>query len=88
MKNKILTVISSIMLFVPWTILIVRTNAWALKSPAAGKIILFYALFMVFSGVFTISSYFVSKVQNILMKICLVVNTIYAVAGIIFLSMM
>ena len=88
MKNKILTIVSTVMMFVPWTIFIVRMNEWALESPAAEKIILCYALFMVFSGVFTIISYFVPKVQNGLMKACLVINTIYAAAGVIFLSMM
>lgn len=36
MKNKILTAISTIMLFVPWTILPLRTFDWALESPVAG----------------------------------------------------
>lgn len=35
MKNKILTAISTIMLFVPWTILPLRTFDWALESPVA-----------------------------------------------------
>lgn len=36
MKNKILTAISTIMLFVPWTILPLRTFDWALESPDSG----------------------------------------------------
>lgn len=88
LKNKILTFFCTIMLFIPWTILLVRMNEWALKSPAAERIITGYALFMLFSGVFTIISYFVEKAQNVLMKVCLVINTIYAAAGVIFLSMM
>lgn len=36
MKNKILTAISTIMLFVPWTILPLRTFDWALESPGSG----------------------------------------------------
>ena len=35
LKNKILTAISTIMLFVPWTILPLRTFDWALESPVA-----------------------------------------------------
>ena len=35
MKNKILTAISTIMLFIPWTILPLRTFDWALESPVA-----------------------------------------------------
>jgi len=35
MKNKIYTAIATIMLFVPWTILFLRTFEWALESPTA-----------------------------------------------------
>ena len=51
MKNKILTTISTIMLFVPWTILPLRMFDWALESPVAEIIISCYAAFMIFSGV-------------------------------------
>lgn len=88
MKNKILTAISTIMLFIPWTILPLRTFDWALESPAAEIMIACYAAFMIFSGVFTIISYVKAKVQSNLMKVCLVVNSLYAVAGVGFLTMM
>ena len=88
MKNKILTVVSAIMLFVPWTILPLRTFDWALESPVAEIMISCYAAFMIFSGVFTIISYVKAKVQNNLMKFCLVVNSLYAVEGVGFLAMM
>lgn len=87
MKNKILTVISTIMLFVPWTILPLRTFDWALESPVAEIMIVCYAAFMIFSGVFTIISYAKAKAQSNLMKICLVINSLYAVAGVVFLGM-
>ena len=41
-----------------------------------------YAAFMIFSGIFTIVSYVKAKVQNNLMKVDLVVNSLYAVFGI------
>lgn len=88
MKNKILTAISVIMLFVPWTILPLRTFDWALESPVAEITIACYASFMIFSGVFTIFSYVKAKVENNLMKVCLIVNSLYAVAGAAFLGMM
>ena len=47
MKNKILTAISTIMLFVPWTILPLRTFDWALESPVAEIMISCYAAFMI-----------------------------------------
>ncbi|MCU0078048.1 hypothetical protein [Extibacter muris] len=88
MKNKILTAVSTIMLFVPWTILPLRTFDWALESPVAEIMIACYAVFMIFSGVFTIISYVRAKAQSNLMKVCLIVNSLYAVAGVAFLGMM
>lgn len=88
MKNKLLTAVSAVMLLVPWTILPLRTFDWALESPAAEIMIACYSAFMIFSGVFTIISYVKAKAQNNLMKICLIVNSLYAVAGVVFLGMM
>ncbi|AVO03191.1 hypothetical protein BU042_05565 [Staphylococcus simulans] len=87
MKKNILTAISTIMLFIPWTILPLRTNAWALESPAAEIMISIYAVIMIFSGIFTIIFYFKARVQNNLMKFCLVVNSLYAVFGFAVLGM-
>lgn len=81
MKNKILTAASAIMLFIPWTILPLRTFDWALESPVAEIMISCYAAFMIFSGVFTIISYVRATAQNNLMKVCLIVNGLYAVGG-------
>ncbi len=88
MKNKILTAVSTIMIFIPWTILPLRTFDWALKSPVAEIMISCYAAFMIFSGVFTSISYFRAKAQNNLMKICLITNGIYAVGGVAALVLM
>lgn len=88
MKNKILTAVSTIMLFMPWTILPLRTFDWALESPVAEIMISCYAAFMIFSGVFTIISYVKAKVQNNLMKVCLIVNSLYAIGGIAAFGMM
>lgn len=81
MKNKLLTTVSVLMLFIPWTILPLRTFHWALESPTAEIIISCYAGFMIFSGIFTIVSYVKAKVQNPLMKVCLVVNSLYLAGG-------
>lgn len=88
MKKKILTAVSTIMLFVPWTILPLRTFDWALESPVAEVMIACYAGFMIFSGIFTIISYHKAKVQNNWMKVCLMVNGIYGAAGILLVGMM
>lgn len=86
MKNKILTAISTIMLFIPWTILPLRINfQWALDY--ADIMIPCYAVFMILSGIFTIFCYTKSKIQNNLMKVCLVINGIYLVGGIAALGM-
>ena len=82
------TDISTIMLFVPWTILPLRTFDWALESPVAEIMISCYAAFMIFSGIFTIVSYAKAKVQNNLMKVDLVVNSLYAIFGVCAFIMM
>lgn len=80
MKNKILTAVSLIMLFIPWTILPLRIYfQWALDY--ADIMIPCYAAFMIFSGAFTILSYTKLKVQNSFMKVCLIINSLYAVGG-------
>ncbi|HJA18711.1 MAG TPA: hypothetical protein H9959_02305 [Candidatus Mediterraneibacter ornithocaccae] len=82
MKEKILTAVSTLMIFIPWTILPLRTCSWALESPAAEIIIYSYAAFMVFSGIFTLLSYTTAGVKNILMKICLVITLMYAAGAV------
>ena len=87
-KNKILTTISTIMLFVPWTILPLRMFDWALESPVAEIMIsLLCGVYDIQRSV-TIISYVKEKVQNNLMKICLIVNGLYAVGGIAVFAMM
>lgn len=81
MKNRILTLICAIMMLLPWTILPLRTFDWALIMPAAEVIIYCYIALMLFSGIFTIFCYIKAKMQSSLMKICLVVNSLYAAAG-------
>lgn len=88
MKHKLFTIISTLMVFIPWSILPLRSFDRALESPTAEIIIVGCALFMVFSGIFTILAYCIGKVKNVIMKICLIINTIYAVCGIIALGMM
>lgn len=88
MKTKILTVVNTLMLFVPWTILPLRSFDWALKSPAAEIMISCYAAFMIFSGVFTLLSYVKAKAQNNLMKVCLIINGLYAIGGVVAFAMM
>lgn len=87
MKNKILNIISVIMVFVPWTILPLRAYfEWALEY--AHIMIPCYAVIMIFSAIFTIISYGKAKAQNNLMKVCLVVNSVYGVFAILVIVMM
>lgn len=55
MKNKLLIGIATLLLFLPWTILPLRTLPWALASPAAEIMISCYAAFMIFGGIFSVS---------------------------------
>ena len=82
MKSKILTAVSVVMLFVPWTILPLRGFDWALQSPVAEIMIYSYAAFMVFSGIFSILVYTRGKVKSKLMQVCVAVNSIYAIGAI------
>lgn len=88
MKNKVWTFISTIMLFVPWSIFLLRTNAWALRSPVAEILITCYAAFMIFSGIFTIWGYAKKQVRNLWMQICCVINGLYGVVGIAVFCLM
>lgn len=88
MEKKFLTVVSALLIFIPWTILPFRSFDWALESPVAEIMISSYAVLMVLGGVFTILSYVKAGVQNNLMKVCLVVNSLYAAGGIVALGMM
>ncbi len=88
MKNKILTAVNTLMLFVPWTILPLRSFDWALESPAAEIMISCYAAFMIFSGVFTLLSYVKAKAQNNVMKVCLIINGLYAIGSVCAFAMM
>ncbi len=87
MKNKILTAVSTIMIFAPWTILPLRRFDWAVHSPTAEILMLSYAAFMIFSGIFTIAAYAAGNVRNTLMKVCLIINVMYAVAAVCLLFM-
>lgn len=87
MKNKSFMGICLFMVFAPWTILPVRSFDWALESPAAEIMISGYAIWMVFSGIFTVFCYKKLTLQNTLMKICLVINGIYAAFGLLALGM-
>ena len=81
MKDKICTAIAAIMLFIPWTILPLRSFDWALKSPVAEIMICSYAAFMIFSGIFSILAYTKGKVKNKGMQVCTVINGLYAAGG-------
>ena len=87
MKNKILTAVSAVMLFVPWTILLLRTFDWALESPAAEIMIYSYAAVMIFSGVFSILAYTKGRVKSKLMQVCVAINSIYAVGAVAIIAM-
>ncbi len=87
MKAKIYTAISTLMLFIPWTIFPLRTFGWALESPAAEIIIYSYAVFMFLSGVFTPWAYTKGGAKSKWMQVCTVVNCVYA-AGALAIAVM
>lgn len=88
MKQNLLTGTCLAMVPLPWTILYLRQFAWALESPVAEIMLAAYALFMIFSGGFTIWAYMKKGVRNGLMKACVIVNSLYGAGGIAALGMM
>ncbi len=87
MKYKFFLGICLLMVLVPWTILPIRNFEWALASPVAERMITAYAVFMVFSGIFTVFCYKKLTLRNLLMKAALVINGIYAAFGLIVLGL-
>lgn len=85
--KKLITFISVLMIFIPWTIFPLRTNPWALQSPAAEIIVYSYAAFMIFSAVFTTLAYTKGQVKNKVMQIALVINDIYGFTALCLLGM-
>lgn len=88
MKEKVLTALSVIALFVPFTIFPIRENEWALKSPTAEIMIASYAVFMILCGVFAIFLYKKENIKNTVMKISLTANCLYMTGGVIAIVMM
>lgn len=87
MKTKILTGISAAFALFPWTILPLRAwFSWALEY--AHLMIPGYAALMILGGAFTALAYGLGKARSPLMKLCLVVNIIYAVFGAAVLPML
>ena len=85
--KKLITFISVLMIFIPWTIFPLRTNPWALQSPVAEIIVYSYAAFMIFSAVFTTLAYTKGQVKNKVMQIALVINDIYGFTALCLLGM-
>lgn len=85
--KKLITFISVLMIFIPWTIFPLRTNPWALQSPGAEIIVYSYATFMIFSAVFTTLAYTKGQVKNKVMQIALVINDIYGFTALCLLGM-
>ena len=81
-------VISTILLLLPWTILPLRTFRWALETPAAQIIIIFYAVLMIFTGIFTVCCYRRGRHKGLWMQLCTVGGVIYAAADVFLLGLM
>lgn len=88
MKEKLFTTISTLMILIPWTLLPIRSFEWALESPTAEILISCYAAFMIFSGIFTILCYTKAGIRHTWMKICVLINGVYAVGGITAFGLM
>ena len=75
------TGISLILVFIPWTLFILRQNEWALQSPVGELLIGGYAVEMSLGGVYSIAGYVKKGVKNKLMQVCTMINGLYAAGG-------
>lgn len=64
-----------------------RTFDWALESPTAEIMIYSYAVFMFFSGAFTLWAYAKGGAKSKWMQVCTVVNCIYSVGALAIAAM-
>ncbi|MDE7310150.1 MAG: hypothetical protein K2N87_00755 [Eubacterium sp.] len=85
MKKWIYTTACTITLFLPWTLLYLRTFDWALKSPTAEILIYSYAAFMIASGIFAVFAYAKGGIRHKWMQVCVAINGMYAVGAALLL---
>ena len=83
MKNKLPTAVSGIMVLIPWAVLLLRTQDWALQSPTAEIMIGCTIALMVFGGIFTSFCYARGGIKNRAMQVLMVINDLYAFAGLV-----
>lgn len=88
MKEKYITAVSFFFLLLPWTIFPIRTNAWALKTPAAQVIISLYLAAMVLGAVFSTFCYVRRLSRSRLMQVCVVLNDLYGFAAVCLAGLM
>lgn len=88
MKEKCITFISFLFLLLPWTIFPLRTNAWALETPAAQIIICIYLVAMLLGAVFSIFCYVRGLSRSRLMQVFAAVNGIYGFGAVCLGGMM
>ena len=83
------SVVAFLLAFVPWTILLIRTQEWALKSPAAEITIGIYCVEIILAFLYCLILYTKTHHKVALASIGLVVNGLYAagVLGLIGINM-
>lgn len=81
MKKQIkpLSILVFLLMFVPWTIFVLRQYEFAMVMPNATIIIGIYCVEILVAFVLTAFVYFRKRVRDILSSIALVVNGMYAV---------
>lgn len=88
MKQKLLTIISSLLVLLPWLSLLLKKWSKLPGTLAVDITILVCAVLLILIGIFTILAYCKGRVQNAVMKICLIINSIYALCGVTTIGMM
>ena len=83
-KKIIFSTVCTSMMLLPWLLLLFRKRLEALIAHADVTVPLF-AAFMIFCAVFTVCVYFAARVRTDLIRLCMIVNGVYAVFAFVLL---
>lgn len=83
-KKIILSSVCTAMMLLPWMLLLFRRQLETLFAHADVTVPLF-AAFIIFCAIFTVCVYFAARVRTDLIRICMIVNGVYAVFAFVLL---
>lgn len=85
-KKTVLSSVCTAMMILPWLLFFLRGQLERLHV-YSGAAVIFAAAFFIFCGIFTVYVYFAAGVRTDLLRLCMIVNGIYAVFAFVLLVM-